>query len=85
MSYGVGCRRGLDPMLLWLQHRPKVTAPVCPLAWEPPYAMGVAPQKKQKKKDSGAVVDWEVVPGGPSGGMRREVVCGEGRKPLQVC
>ena len=53
MSCGVGCRRGLDPMLLWLWlwlwYRPVATAPIRPLAWESPYAVGVA-LKKQKQK-----------------------------------
>ena len=31
-----------DPMLLWLWCRPAATAPIRPLAWEPPYAMGTA-------------------------------------------
>ena len=56
MSCGVGRRRGLDPELLWLWRRPVATAPIRTLAWEPPYAEGVAPekakrQKKKKKKD----------------------------------
>ena len=29
-----------DPALLWLWHRPAATAPIRPLAWEPPYAAG---------------------------------------------
>ena len=41
---GVGHRRGLDPALLW--HR-LVVAPIGHLAWEPPYASGVA-LKRQK-------------------------------------
>ena len=41
-SCGVGCRRGLDPALLWLWCRPAATAPIRPLAWEPPHTMGVA-------------------------------------------
>uniref|UniRef100_A0A8D1HFE9 Sulfotransferase n=1 Tax=Sus scrofa TaxID=9823 RepID=A0A8D1HFE9_PIG len=53
---GVGCRRGSDPALLWLWHRPVATAPIGPLAWEPPYAAGAAQEigtskdKKKKKK-----------------------------------
>ena len=41
-----------DPVLLWLWHRLVATAPIGPLAWEPPYAMGVAQEmaKRQKKK-----------------------------------
>ena len=50
MSYGVGCRRGLDPTLLWLWYRLAATAPIRPLAWEPPYATGAAQDKKDKKK-----------------------------------
>ena len=37
---GVGRRRGLDPALLWLWPRPAATAPIPPLAWEPPYTAG---------------------------------------------
>ena len=55
MSCGVDHRRGSDPTLLWLWHRPVATAPIGPLAWEPPYAAGAAQamakrQKKKKKK-----------------------------------
>ena len=60
MSCGVGRRRGSDPVLLWLWRRPVATAPIQPLAWEPPYAAGAAQeiattttttkrQKRQKK------------------------------------
>ena len=42
MSCGVGHRLGLDLVLLWLWHRLVATAPVQPLAWELPYAAGVA-------------------------------------------
>ena len=49
MSCGVGCRHGSDPSLLWLWHRLAATAPTRPLAWEPPYAPGVALKKKDKK------------------------------------
>ena len=52
MSCGVGCRRGLDLVLLWLWHRVTAVAPIGPLAWEPPYAVGAAVkrQKDEKKK-----------------------------------
>ena len=50
MSCGVGHRRGLDPALLWLWHRLAATAPIRPLAWEPPYAMGVAQEKAKRQK-----------------------------------
>ena len=43
---------GKDPTLLWLWRRPVAIAPIRPLEWEPPYAMGAAPEKakRQKKK-----------------------------------
>ena len=44
---GVGRRRGSDPTLLWPLHRPATTALIGPLAWEPPYAVGMA-LKRQK-------------------------------------
>ena len=52
MSYGVGCSHGLDPELLWLWHRLVPTAPIRPLAQEPPYAVGVAQEmaKRQTKQ-----------------------------------
>ena len=50
MSCGVGCRRGSDPELLWLWRRPAAMALITSLAWEPPYAMGVALEKTKKKK-----------------------------------
>jgi len=45
MSCGVGHRRSSNLALLW----PAATAPIRPLAWEPPYATGVA-LKRQKEK-----------------------------------
>ena len=48
VSYGVGCRCGLDPTWLWC--RPAASALIGPLAWEPPYAMDVA-LKRQKTKE----------------------------------
>ena len=54
MSGGVGCRHVSDLALLWLWRRPAITAPIRPLAWEIPYATGVAlksqtkPSKKKK-------------------------------------
>ena len=50
MSCGVGRRHGSDLALLWLWSRVAVAAPIHLLAWEPPYAMGLPPQKKQKEK-----------------------------------
>ena len=55
MSCGVGRRRSLDPALLWLWCKLAATALIRPLAWESPYAMGVALEKtkrpKKKKKE----------------------------------
>ena len=50
MSCGVGHRRSLDHMLLWLWYRPMAAAPIRPVAWGPPYAAGVALQKTKRKK-----------------------------------
>ena len=49
MLCGVGHRCSADPTLLWLCHRLVATAPIGPLAWEPPYAMGVVLEKKKKR------------------------------------
>ena len=35
-----------DPVLLWLWCRQAATAPIQPLAWEPPYATDAALKKK---------------------------------------
>ena len=51
MSCGVGHRLGLDPKLLWLWYRLVATAPMGPLAWEPPYAMGAAQEIAKKTKN----------------------------------
>lgn len=53
MSCGVGLRLGLDPALLWLRRQPATTAPIRPLAGEPPYAAGTALKRKKNnlKKD----------------------------------
>ena len=50
MSCGVRRRCGSDLALLWFWHRLAATAPIRPLAWEPPYATGVALKKDKKKK-----------------------------------
>ena len=50
MSCGVGGRCGLDTVLLWLWCRLAPVAPIGPLAWEPPYAVGAALKKKRQKK-----------------------------------
>ena len=55
-----------DPTLLWLWHRLVAIVLIRPLAWEPPYAIGVAlekakrPKKKTKKKKKGMLVQFSV-------------------------
>ena len=49
MTCGVGCKRGLDPALLWLWCRLAAAAPIRPLAWERPCATGVALKRLKKK------------------------------------
>ena len=55
----MSCRRGSGPELLWLWCRPVATAPIWPLAWEPPYALGVAQEisKRQKKEKENSYSD----------------------------
>ena len=48
MSCSVGLRCGSDLELLWC--RLAATAPIGPLAWEPPYAAGSGPRKGKKTK-----------------------------------
>ena len=50
VSCGVGSRHCSDPALLWLWCRLVATAPIRPLAWEPPYAVGAALEKAKTKK-----------------------------------
>jgi len=40
----------LDPILLWLWHRPEAVTPVRTLAWKLLYIVGVALKKAKKKK-----------------------------------
>ena len=47
MSYGGGYRCCLDPALLWPLCRLAATALIQPLAWELPYAKGVALKTKK--------------------------------------
>ena len=51
--YELWCRlkMRLDPTLLWLWHRLADTASIRPLAWESPYAVGVALKSQKKKKN----------------------------------
>ena len=59
VTCGVGCRCGSDLAWLWLWHRPVATAPIGPLAWEPPYAVGVTQEngKKTKKRKEKKIMD----------------------------
>ena len=40
-----------NPVLMGLWCRPAATAPILPLAWEPPYAAGVAQEITKKTKN----------------------------------
>ena len=51
MSCGVDSRCSSDLALLRLWHRPEAVAPSGTLAWEPPYAAGVALKSKKRKKE----------------------------------
>ena len=63
MSCGEGHRLGSDPALLWLWCRLEDTAPIQPLAWEPPYATGAAlkdkKEKKRKKERNSTIFIWD--------------------------
>ena len=59
MSCDVGCRRGSDPVLLWLWCRPAAVALIEPLAWEPPYADEEgATERKKKTSGNSLVAQW---------------------------
>ena len=67
MSCGVGHRGGSNLALLWLWCRPVATAPIRALAWEPPYASGIALRNNNNKKQpidnlrGCALSDWTPV------------------------
>ena len=44
-----------DLALLWLWCRQVATVPIRPLAWAPPYAMAVALEKDQKKRQKNKI------------------------------
>ena len=50
VSCGVGRRHGADLVLLWLWHKPAATAPIWPLAWELPHALGAALKRQTPPK-----------------------------------
>ena len=41
-----------DLALLWLWHRPAATAPIRPLAWETPHAVGVALKRQNNNNNN---------------------------------
>ena len=51
MSCGIGHRHGSDLVLLWLWHRLAAIALIQLLAWDAPYAMGVALKRQKEKKE----------------------------------
>ena len=61
MSCGTGHRCGSDPELLWLWYRPAAIALIQPLAWEPPYAMGIALKSKKKTKKLRDILYGDVI------------------------
>ena len=60
MRCGVDHRRGSNLMLLWLCNRPVVVVPLGPLAWEPPYAAGMAlkSKKTKTKQNTSEATEW---------------------------
>ena len=52
VSFGIDCRRGSDPKLLWLWCSPAAAALIQPLAWEPPYVVDAALKKAKKRKEN---------------------------------
>ena len=50
MSCGVGRTHGSDPALLRLRYRSAAIVPIGHLAWEPPYALGAALKRQNKRK-----------------------------------
>ena len=56
-----GHRGGPDPALLWLWCRLAAAALIQPLAWELPYATGVAVKGKKRKNPNHCLSFWQVV------------------------
>ena len=52
-----------DLALLWLWCRPVATAPIRPLAWEPPYATGAAQEMAKTKTTTTTTKTFSIVPG----------------------
>ena len=57
MSYNVGHRRGSYLALQWLWRRPADAAAVQPLAWEIPFASGLALKRKEKERKGKKKID----------------------------
>ena len=50
VSCDVGRRFGSDPEVLWQWRRLAAAAPIRPIAWKLPYAVGAALKRPKKKK-----------------------------------
>ena len=57
MSCGVGHRLSSDLalLLLWLWFRAATAAPIQPLAWELPYAMGAVLKKEREREENSCI------------------------------
>ena len=78
VSCGIGHRHGSDPLLLWLWCRPADVVLFQLLAWELPYATGMALKKTKINKtwrDASCRVDY--------GKVRKKLVDPLVRKPLK--
>ena len=58
----IGFRCGSDLVLLWLWYRQAAAAPIEPVAWEFPHAVGVAMKRKKKKKKRWLTLIWIQIP-----------------------
>ena len=72
-----------DPALLWLWHRPGATALIRLLAWEPPYAVGAAPEKGQKQTNKQTKKTTGDTPG-DTGGLENHLHLGSQRQRCQA-
>ena len=73
MSCGVVCRYGSDLASLWLWPKPAATAPIWPLAWEPPYAVGVALNRQNTKRQKNKGRERKNMSITPVSSQRKEV------------
>ena len=79
MSCGVGRRCVLDPALLWLWGKLAAAAPIQPLAWELPYAAGVALKRKKNILRPHYALVYELNPVNKGQGKTRE-----GKRALRI-